>query len=325
MPKHLSRHRPPSRGVLYAVMFLLFVIWSNSFHAVAYFRRDLGVSAPALVTLRYGPVGLFCLLWVVAKRREARSLLAQDGWKLLLMGALLVPGYNLALNWGQIRVPPATASLIITMNPVFTYLLALAFLRERASRMKFLGLAVAFLGVFLLVRVQQGSFGAGYSLYALVVLAAPLSFALSTILGKPITGRADPLLVTFASTGLGSLPFLAALVAGLGGVHSTLRELTAVGWVALLHLSILCTIVGFAAWFWALKYLSASSVSAFVFLNPPLTALFGALWGTEEFHWSTLVFGLMTLAGVALSTGVFQRSASRAVRVLAGSIREENG
>ena len=119
------------------------------------------------------------------------------------------------------------------------------------------------------------------------------------------------MLITFAATGVGSFPFLLTLLTGAGGVHETLRALTPIGWTALLHLSILCTIVGFAAWFWALWHLPASSVAAFVFLNPPLTSLFGAIWGTEAFHWSTAVYGLITLLGVALSSEVLQRPASR--------------
>lgn len=293
------------------VMFLLFVIWSNSFHAIAYLRKDAGVSATGLVTLRYGFVAPFCIVYCALKWREFRTLMARRGWSVLLMGALIVPAYNLALNWGQGRVPPATASLIITMNPVFTYLLALVFLGEKARWSTFVGLAIAFLGVYLLVTTQNRSFGGGYILYALVVLLAPLSWACSTVLAKPVTRDHDSLLITFAATGLGSLPFLITLVAGTGGVHPILRDLSTVGWISVLHLSILCTIVGFAAWFWALRHLPASTASAFVFLNPPLATLFGILWGTEAFHWTTAAYGALTLLGVALSTGLLRRPGGR--------------
>ena len=302
--------RDAPRIWIYVALVGLFVIWSNSFHAVTYFRREVGISASALVTLRYGPVAIFCLLYLFFRRRESIPMLRRDGWKLLLMGLFMVPGYNLALNWGQGRVPPATASLIIAMNPVFTFLLATALLGERATLTRWLGLAVAFVGIYLLVRTQQKSFGGGYEIYALVVLLAPLCWALATVTGKPITARADPLLVTFAATGLGSLPFCIALIAGADGVHGVLRSLTPVGWGALLHLIVPCTIIGFAIWFWALRQLTASSVSAFVFLDPPFTALFGPIWGTEAFHWSPVLYGGITLLGVAIGSGILAQMAS---------------
>jgi drug/metabolite transporter (DMT)-like permease len=311
-PTESSAHPRPghpffSRFATLGVMLGLFVIFSNSFHAIAYLRKHVGVSASALVTLRYGPVVPFCLIYCALRWRQFRALMADRGWVVLLMGLLMVPAYNLALNWGQGRVPPATASLIITMNPVFTYLLALAFLGERARWSKFLGLAVAFLGVYGLVAAQGRSFGSGYALYAVVVLIGPLSWACSTVLGKPLTRRHDPVLLTFAATGLGSLPFFFTLIAGTGGVHAILRTMNPTAWVALLHLTLLCTIVGFAVWFWALRHLSASTVAAFVFLNPPLTAIFGAIWGTERFDWRTAAYGSVVLAGVALSTGILRQ------------------
>jgi drug/metabolite transporter (DMT)-like permease len=295
------------RGLVYTVMFLLFVIWSNSFHAVTYFRTTLHVSAFDLATMRFGPVALFCIPYCLWRWRETRAIFARDGLRVVLMAMCMVPFYNLALNWGQGRVPPATASLIITMNPVFTLLLAVAFLGEKLRWSRVFGFVVAFLGVYLLVRTQRGSFGSGYELYALVVLLAPLSWAIAAVLGKPATSRGDPMLLSITATGLGSLPFLGTMILGTGGVNTILRDLSLTGWGALMHLSILCTIVGFAAYFWALGKLPASSVSAFVFLNPPLTAAFGALWRTEAFHWSTVVYGSVTLAGVALSSGVLTR------------------
>jgi drug/metabolite transporter (DMT)-like permease len=301
-----ARDESPRLFIL-AAMFGLFVIWSNSFHAIAYFRKNLGVSAVNLVSLRYGAVAPICLLWCALRWNETKRLLRRAGWRVLLIGLFIVPGYNLALNWGQGRVPPATASLIITMNPVFTYLLALALLDERVQWTKILGLAVSFLGVYLLVSVQNRQYGNGYSLAALVVLSAPLFWATATVMGKPVTADHDPLLLTFAATGAGSLPFFVLLAAGTGGTHALIRSLAPVGWIAWIHLSVLSTLLGFAVWFRALRALPASTVSAFVFLNPPLTSLFGLIWGTETFHWSTAVFGSITLAGVALSAGILRR------------------
>lgn len=285
------------------VLVILFVIWSNSFHAISYFRRSVGLSSVDLLTLRYGPVALFCALWCAPRLRALRETMARDGWRVVLMGLAMVPAYNLALNWGQARVPPATASLIIATNPIFTFLLAMAFLGERGTPARVAGMALSFAGVYLLVETQRHGAPAGYTLSALVVLLAPVSWAVASVAGKQASGRNDPLLLTFASTGIGSIPFLFTFVFD-PGLHERIADFTSVGWIAWAHLTLLCTIVGFAAFFWALRHWSASAVSTFVFLNPPLTSLFGIIWGTETFHWSTAVFGGVTLLGVALGTGL---------------------
>ncbi len=297
----------PGRTFLIVILFLLFVIWSNSFHAISYLRQQARVGALDLVTLRFGPVAPFCVVYCLLRRKDLRALCAQHWKSVLLVGALTVPGYNLPLNWGQARVPAATASLLISTNPVFVYVLALAFLGERFQRRKIVGLAVAFLGVYGLLQFQNGRFGETYLLHAVVVLLAPLAWALATVISKPVARHRDPLLFTMASMGIGSLPFFVALLAGSGSTPEVLAVLPRTGWLALVHLSLGCTILGYGVWFWALRHMPASSVAAFVFLNPPLTMLFGIVWGREAFHWSLVVFGIIVLTGVALGSGLLLR------------------
>lgn len=290
---------------VYSALVLLFVFWSNSFHAISYLRRDLNLSALATVAMRFGPAVPFCVVYCLLKWKDLVRMMRRDWWAVLIMGGLMVPGYNLSLNWGQGLVPPPTASLIIAANPIFTLILATLILHDRPRLMQVLGMAIAFLGIFLLIRSQHREFGDLYLPYALVVVLAPLSWAMATVLGKPATSRSDPLLLTFAATAVGSIPFLGFLVMNTAGSRDAMLSLNAAGWASILHLTILCTLVGFAIWFWALRRLPASTVAGFVFLNPPFTFFFGALWGTSEMRLTTALFGLLTLAGVAISTGKF--------------------
>ena len=103
-----------------------------------------------------------------------------------------------------------------------------------------------------------------------ITALAALSWAGYTILSKPAAAVAAPLDWTFLSIGMGSLPLVAALP-WRGGAD--LARLDAPGWAALLFLSVLCTLVGYAVWIWLLRHLPASSVGFFSFLNAPLTAV----------------------------------------------------
>ncbi len=305
------------RWAVFSALVVLFVFWSNSFHAISYLRRDLDLSALATVAMRFGPAVPFCVVYCLLKWKDLVRMMRRDWWAVLIMGGLMVPGYNLSLNWGQGLVPPPTASLIIAANPVFILILSALLLHDRPRFTQILGMAVSFLGIYLLIRSQHREFGDVYLPYALVVVLAPLSWALATVLGKPATARSDPLLLTFAATALGSIPFLGLLIFNTGGSFDAMLALDTTGWISILHLTVLCTIVGFAIWFWALRRLPASTVAGFVFLNPPFTFFFGALWGTSEMRLTTALFGLLTLAGVAISTGrISLRRSARTDRTL---------
>ena len=293
---------PQAHGQLLPVLALLFLflLWSNSFHAIAYLRKSVG--AWDLVVLRFAPVAVFSLTWILLHDPlHNLRLLIENPVRIAIMGLLIVPTYNVFLNWGQGQVPAGTASLLIAMNPLFTYALALIIRQESHRLRKSIGLLLSFVGVYMLLIHQGRSFGPGYGLHALSVLAAPLAWAIATILAKPLVTRESPLGVTYLSLAVGSIPFL--LIAPLDHtLRVAIGHFTIEDWFAITHLSLFCTIIGFAIWYASLRRLPASSVAAFVLLNPPMTIAFGPLWGTDRPTGAVIGFGAWILAGIILST-----------------------
>lgn len=300
----------------------LFLIWSNSFVAASFLlggeRGPVRFDWITLSVARFAPIGPLCLLWCFAvKRRETLRLLRHFPVRITMGSLLAVPCYNLALYYGQQHgVPPPVASLTTALVPLFVMLLAAIVLGEALTlrRVVAFGVALAGLGV---ITASKGGLGAvgEYGLLLGVTAMAPLSWSIYSILSKPVAGAASPLTWTYLSIGLGSLPLLAVLP-WRGGEE--LLALSAGGWAALLYLSVLCTVVGYAVWCWLLRFLPASTVGFTVFLNPPLTtlsklalaALFPAVfvWSLEPVE---LLGGGLTLAGLGLAVGPRRRGELR--------------
>jgi drug/metabolite transporter (DMT)-like permease len=183
----------------------------------------------------------------------------------------MVPGYNLALAYAQANgVSASVASLTTALNPLFTMILSVLFLKEKIHAKHFFGLSVAFLGMITIGSAERPNSSIPYSLALVLVSAAPLSWAVLSVATKAVSKRVSPILWTFLSIGFGGamlLPF-----AGKKSVYSLIK-LDQAGWLALSYLIILCTVVGFATWIWLLQNFSATSMGFTVFLNPPLTAL----------------------------------------------------
>jgi drug/metabolite transporter (DMT)-like permease len=254
----------------------LFLVWSNSFVAIGFLLGSEGVPARfdwlGLTAARFLPAavvaGGYCL---IVRRREAVAL-ARAEWRRLLPSAVLaVPAYNLALYYGQERgVPAPVASLTTTLLPLFVLVLAALFLGERLTRARVIGFAVAACGMALVALAKRDELGAAYPLLVLVTAGAPLSWALFSVLSKPLAGRASPLVWTYLVLAAGGLLVLPLLPLG---AWRQLAALDAPGWLALGYLVLPCTVAGFAVWTWLLRRLPATSVGFTVFLNPPLTAL----------------------------------------------------
>ncbi len=304
------------------VAFLLFLIWSNSFVAASYLlggeRQEARLDSVALSIARFAPIAPICWAYsLLLRRRESLRLLRRFPVRLPVAGLLSVPAYNLALYYGQQHgVPAPVAALTTALLPLLVLLLAALLLGEPLTVRKGSAFLVALSGLAVIAHSGGGPGAvAGYGSLLAVTALAPLSWAVYSILSKPAAGVAAPLDWTFLAIGLGSLPLL-ALLPWRGAAE--LARLDPPGWGALLFLSLLCTLVGYAVWAWLLRHLPASTVGFFVFLNPPLTAL--SKWTLAAllpatFTWRLSAIeslgGLLVLLGLAIAIlpGAGQRMA----------------
>jgi drug/metabolite transporter (DMT)-like permease len=281
---------------------LLFVIWSNAFTAIKYLREVM--TPMQLVLARFLPAAVFCLVYLLAVprlRKESAWILRKAPVRLVAMGLTGVAGYNFFLYVGQSEIKPGAAALLTTLAPLFTLLGAVIFLRERVPFRRTLGILIAFVGLYIVVRWGKVGLGRVIGIshaelrYVLITALAPLCWAIYTIIGKNLLAKTSAITVTYLTIVIGTLPFLSA--AGKP-FFAALASFSPTHWIALAHLTVLCTLVGFWIWFAALKSMPSTSVASFVYLNPPFAALFGSLFFHEAitgffvFGAAVVLFGL---------------------------------
>jgi drug/metabolite transporter (DMT)-like permease len=298
----------PPRWPAYLLLVFLFVVWSNSFVAA---RVLVGEQVPAgqrlgpvaFVVARFVPVALVTWPWLLLSRRrraDVARLLREHGPLIGVLGLISVWVYNLPFAAGQRLVPPGAASLIITLNPVLTFVLAVLLRIERFAALRAAGLALAFAGVWQVVVHGAGREVHGaYLADALLLTLSPLSWALYTVLGKRLLGVASPLLVTYLTLAIASAPTLPIALLH-PGMRAAVARWPLERWAAALFLGLACTLLGYWLWNVALRRLPATTVAAFVFLNPPLAILFEWLWLGSAPSWGLLLGGAIVLAGVRL-------------------------
>jgi drug/metabolite transporter (DMT)-like permease len=278
--------------VAHLLLVLTLLSWSFSFMAAARLRQDLGLAealAARFVPVLIGAGAFLAWRWPLRIPRQA--------WpRIVALGLLGVPGYNVFFLHGLKTVPSGTASLIVTLNPVFTALLAWIVLGEAFGLRKLLGLLLALSGVFVVIRYgTDRALDWPYLSSALLLALAPLTMALYSVIGRGLPKGASTLDVTYALLFVGSLPML------LFASPRLLRRLVEqpVTLAAALYLAIPCTLLAYAAWLYALKRLPAGEVASFVFLNPPLANLWAWSFEGARLRPAFLLGALVLLVGVA--------------------------
>ena len=250
------------------------------------FLRTLLAGVAALPLLAIGRLAL-------PRGREAR----------VFLGLAAVSGFvvfPLLFSIGVARTSAGHAALLIAVSPIFTALIAAALERRLPGRRWWLGGAVALAGVVLLIDARFGlALDQGGLAGNLLVMAGCVAASLGYVAGA----RAAREIGTWATT-LWALA-LASLLLALPSVWLLpWPALMAAGWIdwsALLYLSVLASILGYALWYWALAQDDIGRTGMVQFLQPFLGLLIAAALLGEAVSLAMLLAGGLIVAGVALA------------------------
>jgi len=285
-----------SRKLEYAAILLLTAIWGSAF---AFIKIALQTFTPSqLIFARFVPtlpVFAFMAFWY---RADLKKLAWPDWVKLAVAGLFASTIYNIALNTGETKVGAGLASLVIALNPA-VILLGAFFVHGERVKVSFLGgMALSFVGVFILTLARNGI---GFDRNALsgivVILLCPVSWATYTILLHDVLDRCGAMAATSAASTIGILTMLPfAPMAFPNGVPYDFN-----GWMCALFLGIFSTVIGFTIWTWLLQKRGAARTGMVVYLNVVWGLLFAGLILGEVITWQTASGAFLILAGVAAS------------------------
>lgn len=256
-------------------------------------REALKVLSPQdLTPVRFlvsaGIVGAFLLI-----RRQRLALTRADVPRMLLTGILGYAGYGFLLNLGQATVPAGTTSLLLNISPVFAFMLSYLVLRERTTRLGYVGIVIAVLGVAVITLGDSAA--VGFNLDAMYIVAAALVLSVFLIVQQPLFKRIPPVEVVFWGSVIGGVATLPTATFTVGPAGFTLMF-----WTALLVLAGVSTAVAYAFWNVSLARTSVAEGGALLYVVPVLSLFLG--WGllAEVPTAASLVGGAAALTGVVL-------------------------
>jgi len=295
----------PSERTMKFLLVVLFVIWSNAFTAIKHLREIF--SPMELVLLRFLPVSIYCLLFILLSkktREETKTVIKESPLRIVIMSLCGVAGYNLFLYIGQSEIKPGAAALLTTLSPLFTLILAILIIKEKVPIRRAVGIIMAFAGIYSVIRWGKVGLGRMINIsnaelrYSIITALAPLSWSFYTIMAKTVLKRRSPITVTYLTILLGTIPFYFFLNQSF---LDKIPQMELSHWIALIHLSLLCTIVGFWIWFAGLSVLPATTVSSFIYLNPPFAIFFSYIFFGEEVTGYFILGSAIVLAGLYLA------------------------
>jgi len=281
-------------------------IWGASWAA----GRIMALEMPPITAawLRYC-IALACF-FVWLKIKGELHLPTKQQWKIiLLIGFFSTTVYQALFMFGMKYTAAGDASLMITLNPLFTALLAIPLLSEKMNPRLGVGIIMGFSGALMLflyspnVDIPTSSRMLGDAFIATAALAwATSSIMMKKAMTKPTSDAEQamtPLILTVWASVAGFL-FLTPW-AGWETFQSGIPSISAQAWWAAVFLAIFSTVIAYVWFANGIKVIGAGKAALYVYLVPPFGIITGWWLLDEKLGWSLVAAFILIAGGVALA------------------------
>lgn len=195
---------------------------------------------------------------------------------------------------------PINGAIIMCMNPILVILLAALLIREKITWVKSLGIALGFLGSvgLLFLRGEPVSFSSDSFRGDFFIFVNALSYGVYLVISKPLLTHYHPITVikwTFLFGAIFVLP-----VGMPEALEARFEDLTPMLWAGVFYVVIMTTFVVYLLNTVALKTLSPSIVSTYIFLQPFLATLISLALSKAPLTASHIVSSVFIFSGVIL-------------------------
>lgn len=301
MPEKLVSNVRIPKSTDFLIILAAITIWSASFagmkvaleqaHPIIVLWMRLTISIPFLFAGSY-----IQKTFRFPTKRELLPLLIMS-----FQGIFLVLGLQ---SFAMKTASASTANWIIICSPAFVALLGWIFLKEKISRLGFIGLFLSAAGVMVVLRLGSvsttSSSGSSGTIGDLLILFSALNWSIFLVFSKKVLKDDLPYsFVLFWEMFFASIYATAALFI-IGSDMSVIGSFNAKTWTAVSFLGAGASAGAYFCWFHGLSVLPVSRIIAFQFLQPFAGAIVAYLLLGERFTVWLFVGGITIMYGVYL-------------------------
>ncbi len=247
-------------------------------------------------------VGATILFWTISFWGPKQKIERSD-WARIIICAFFGMVINMLMFFKGLQLStPINSSVIITISPILVFILSSIFIKEKITFLRTIGILLGFSGAIGLIlfgneiRQDAPNIPLGNSMLAINAVA----YAVYLILMKPLTLKYHPF----------TLMKWLFLIGLLMNLPITYAEFNEVAWTSLPFHAIwkmAFVVVGttfftFLLNIIALKTLKASTLGAFIYLQPLLAISFAIIMGADSLTMVKVACSLLVFMGVYLVT-----------------------
>lgn len=250
------------------LLILLASIWGSSF---IFMRATAEAFGPiALITVRIVVAALCLFFFLLTKERKQEFV---DNWRSLAWIGIISSAIPFCfLAYASISLTAGTVSILNAMTPIFTAWIAHIWLKDKMSKLQFLGLAISILGLTILVW-DNVSWELKTWLPILAGVMAALLYGIASNSMKKYLSDVSTMTKTAGSLFFAALFMLVLLpffLPDFNAINNT-------QWLYAIFLGVVCTAFAYFIFFRLINNIGPARSVSVTFLIPIFSFLFGYL------------------------------------------------
>ncbi len=284
---------PPALTRFDLLLFLMVSIWGANFSLVKIALREFPeLVFNALRLLIASSLFLAAIWW--QQRTDQRPALTRAEWRrVIVLGLIGHLVYQFLFLGGLKRTSVANGSLIMGTTPVVVALLSAWTGHERISLQRWLGAAISFAGLYLVV---GGQAGLGNPTGDLLVLASTVCWATYSVASVPLLKRHSPMVVTGYTMAVGATAYTLAAVPALQSMDWASVSVT--GWGLMMASAVFALGLAYLIWYSSVQRVGSTRTAAWSNVTPVMAMSIAALWLGEGLTLRQLAGAAVIFAGL---------------------------
>ena len=251
-------------------------------------------------------LGAAVIFWLIAAFMKPEKVERRD-LMVIMLGGLMGVVVSQTLTAESLNyTSPVYFSLIATLTPVAVMLMAALFIGERITGLKFLGVLLGIAGAVLMVVMGQTSGSGSNDLLGITLaILSVLTWAIYMIITRKVAQKYSPVTqmkYVFLISAIVTVPLAWPELS-----EQRLYSAATFGWDGALEMAfivLMATVLGYFLIPYAMKYLSATTVSIYTNLQPMVASFVAIAIGQDRLTWDKPVAAILVLLSAYIVTVV---------------------
>ena len=191
------------------------------------------------------------------------------------------------------------SAVLIAVGPIIILLLARAMKLEAFTAAKVAGMAISFVGVYLLETEQGSPAHSPLLMGDIITFGGVIGFAIYAVLGKRVVAQYDAIALNTFNCVAAALLLLPLTIRQV--IHLDWQSVGLGGWLGMIYMAVGSSVAAYTIFYWVLRYMTASRVGAVSYFQPVIVILLSMAFLGERPSRLLLEGTALVLMGVFLA------------------------